>query len=111
MLVCLFDIASGSSGQYKTVATFLLGCYNGLRFRFDAWWDAGTVRGVSVVAVSKGFNVLIRYGKNERPLATFRGNVGTFKSIQTVLNYLQSIGIGRFEVEVANYHPQESIIT
>lgn len=78
---------------------------------FKSMVDAGTVRGVSVVAVGKGFNVVIRYGKNERPLATFRGNVRTFKSIQTVLNYLHSIGIGRFEVDVANYHPQESLIT
>lgn len=34
-LVRLFDIANGSSGQCKTVAKFLLGCYNGLRFPFD----------------------------------------------------------------------------
>jgi len=31
----LFDIAHGHSGRCKIIAKFLLGCYNGDRFRFD----------------------------------------------------------------------------
>lgn len=31
----LFDIAQSDSGQCRTIAKFLLGCYNGERFPFD----------------------------------------------------------------------------
>ncbi|MFS8981127.1 hypothetical protein PO002_43275 [Cupriavidus necator] len=31
----LFDIAHGNSGQFRIVAAFLLGLYNGQRFPFD----------------------------------------------------------------------------
>jgi hypothetical protein len=34
-LTRLFEVAHGHSGQCRTVAAFLLGCYNGQRFPFD----------------------------------------------------------------------------
>jgi len=73
---------------------------------FKRMVEAGAVLGVVVAAHGDGFNVVIHIGSNKRPLATFRGNVRTFKSIQTVLSYLHESGIGRFEVDISRYVPK-----
>ena len=73
---------------------------------FKAMLAGGAVQGVTVVSCPDGFNVLIKIGKVEGPLATFRGNVRTFKNIQTVLSYLHGVGVKRFEVDIRDYVPK-----
>lgn len=67
---------------------------------------AGAVRGVVVAAIGADFNVLIHIGAHLRPLATFRGNVRNFKTIQTVLSTLHEFGVTHFEVDVTEYKPK-----
>jgi hypothetical protein len=73
---------------------------------FKAMLAAGTVQEITVVSLGDGFNVLIKIGKIKSPLATFRGNVRTFKNIQTVLSYLHDVGVTRFDVDIRDYVPK-----
>ncbi len=48
----------------------------------------------------------MRYGKTERPLAASRSHqVRVFKKLETLVGYLQEIGINQFDVDAANYDP------
>ena len=67
---------------------------------------AGTVERVSVQAAGSDFTVYIHFGKSSLPLATFRGNVRNFKTIQTVLTYLHEMGVHHFEVDTT-FYPQK----
>ncbi|MBI1889500.1 MAG: hypothetical protein HYS18_02510 [Burkholderiales bacterium] len=71
--------------------------------------EAGAVRGAHIVGQSGGWEVLIKYGMIERPLATQRSDKPRlFKKFETLVSYLKEIGVARFDVDAANYAPQES---
>jgi len=67
--------------------------------------EAGTVRAARVVGQDGGWGVIVRDRKTERPLAAQRGQVRLFRKLETVVAYLKSIGIGRFDVDAMNYDP------
>jgi hypothetical protein len=67
--------------------------------------EAGTVRAARVVGQDGGWGVIVKDRKTERPLAAQRGQVRLFRKLETVVAYLKSIGIGRFDVDAMNYDP------
>jgi len=69
--------------------------------------EAGAVRAASVIGQPAGWGVIVKYGKTERPLAARRGQVRTFRRLETVVNYLKEIGIARFDVDAVNYDPEQ----
>jgi hypothetical protein len=70
--------------------------------------EADAIRSASVVGESSGFYIAVKYGENEKVLAARTGNVRFFRSMDTVVDYLRkTIGIGRFNVEMANYDPEQ----
>lgn len=65
--------------------------------------EAGAVRTASVIGQPAGWGVTVKHGKTERPLAARRGDVRTFRRLETVVNYLKELGIVRFDVDAVNY--------
>ena len=54
-----------------------------------------------------GWGVVVKYGMTERALAATRsGEVRVFKKLETLVGYLRSVGISRFDVDAANFDPQ-----
>ncbi|HQS59327.1 MAG: hypothetical protein B7Y56_13655 [Gallionellales bacterium 35-53-114] len=70
--------------------------------------EADAVRSASVVGESSGFYIAVKYGETEKVLTARTGNVRFFRSMDTVVDYLRkTIGIGRFNVEMGNYDPDQ----
>jgi hypothetical protein len=66
---------------------------------------AGAVQGTVAVGQGNGWAVNIRYGSDERPLATKDSKVRHFRHLETLVAYLKKIGINNFEVKAENYDP------
>jgi hypothetical protein len=69
---------------------------------------AGSIRAASVVGQATGWGIVVHYGTVACPLAAQRGGVRTFRKLDTVMDYLRTMGIPRFEVDAANFDPQTS---
>ena len=68
--------------------------------------EADAIRSASVVGEASGFYIAVKYGETEKVLAARTGNVRFFRSMDTVVEYLRkTIGLGRFNVDMANYDP------
>jgi hypothetical protein len=65
-----------------------------------------TIKAAQVVGRPGGWGVLVEDSTGERQLtATRSGEVRVFKRLETLVGYLQGVGIQRFEVDAANYDP------
>ena len=68
--------------------------------------EAGAIQGAHIVGQPGGWTLLVRYGTHERPLAAQRSrNIRLFRRFETLVAYLQEIGIARFEVDASGYAP------
>ncbi len=68
--------------------------------------EACAVRGAHIVGQSGGWSVMVRYGMTERPLAAQRTRqVRLFRKFETLVSYLRTIGIARFDVDASSYDP------
>lgn len=66
--------------------------------------EAGAVRSAHVIGQSGGWGILVKYGMIERTLAAQRSQqMRIFRKLETLVNYLKSVGIARFDVDAANY--------
>ena len=65
--------------------------------------EAGAVRGASIVGQPGGWGVVIQYGMTERMLAAKRGAVRIFRKYETLVGYLKSIGIARYQVDATQF--------
>lgn len=65
---------------------------------------AGAVRVVVAVGQPNGWSLLVRYGLAERALAAQRSKqLRVFRKLDTLVLYLQQIGVSRFEVDAAGF--------
>ena len=65
---------------------------------------AGAVRVVVAVGQPGGWMLLVRYGLAERVLAAQRSKqVRVFRKLDTLVLYLQQIGVSRFEVDASGF--------
>jgi hypothetical protein len=70
--------------------------------------EAGVVRSAHVVGQAGGWGILVKYGMTERALASQRSHqMRIFRKLETLVEYLKGIGIPRFDVDAANYKPDE----
>jgi len=71
--------------------------------------DAGVVRSAHVVGQDGGWGILVKYGTTERALAAQRSRqIRIFRKLETLVEYLKGVGIPRFDVDAANYKPDNS---
>jgi hypothetical protein len=59
----------------------------------------------TVTGREKGFAVLIHVGEAEKTLATSRGSVRLFASLDTAGAFIRDLGIPRFEVDMTRHRP------
>ena len=65
---------------------------------------AGAVRVVVAVGQPGGWTLLVRYGLAERALAAQRSKqLRVFRKLDTLVLYLQQIGVSRFEVDASGF--------
>ena len=70
--------------------------------------EADAIQSASVVGEASGFYIAVKYGKTEKKLTARSGNVRYFRSMDTIVDFLRTtIGIGRFNVEMDNFSPEE----
>ncbi len=68
--------------------------------------EAGAVRSAHIIGQKGGWGVLVKYGMTERALAAQRSReVRIFRRFETLVSYLKSVGIARFEVDAVDYDP------
>jgi hypothetical protein len=67
--------------------------------------EAQSVRAACVVGLKGGYAVTVRYGLIERTLATTRGEVRVFASLNTAADFLRKLGLAKFEVDATGYEP------
>ena len=66
--------------------------------------EAGAVRGAHIVGQAGGWAVLVKFGLIDRPLAAQRSRqVRLFRKFETLVAYLKSVGIARFDVDATSY--------
>jgi predicted transcriptional regulator len=70
--------------------------------------EADAIQSASVVGEASGFYIAVKYGKTEKKLTARSGNVRYFRSMDTIVDFLRTtIGIGRFNVEMDNFSPEQ----
>jgi predicted transcriptional regulator len=75
---------------------------------FKTLVEADAIQSASVVGEASGFYIAVKYGETEKVLTARAGNVRFFRSMDTVVEYLRkTIGIGRFNVDMAHYDPKK----
>ena len=66
--------------------------------------EAGAVHSAHIVGQKGGWGVLVKYGMTERALAAQRSHqMRIFRKFETLVSYLKSVGIARFDVDAVNY--------
>jgi hypothetical protein len=67
--------------------------------------QAAAVTRATVTGQEKGFSVIVYYGSTERTLATTRGTVRLFASLDTAGAFVRDVGLPRFDVDMNRYEP------
>lgn len=75
------------------------------RLTLERLVEAGAVKGASIVGQPGGWGVVIHYGLTERVLAARRGAIRNFKKFETLVDYLKSIGLAKYQVDATGYEP------
>lgn len=71
--------------------------------------EAGAVRAAHVIGQAGGWALSIKYGMAERFLAAQRsGKLRLFRKLETVMTYLKTLGISRFDVDASGYDAAEA---
>jgi len=68
--------------------------------------ESGSVHTAHIVAKPGGWSIQIPYGNTEHSLTAQRSRqVRLFKRLETLVTYLQDVGITHFDVDTSNYDP------
>lgn len=68
--------------------------------------ENGSISSAHIVAKPGGWSIEIQQGSEEYSLAAQRsGQVRLFKRLETLVTYLQGVGINRFDVDASGYDP------
>jgi len=67
--------------------------------------QAAAVVGATATGQEKGFSVCVHLGKGERTLATTRGVVRVFASLDTLGAFIRDVGLPKFNVDMTGHEP------
>ena len=67
--------------------------------------EAATEVQAAAIGQQQGFVLQFRFGSAEKRLATARGNVRLFASLDTAGAYIRDVGIPCFEVDMSHHEP------
>jgi len=68
--------------------------------------EAGVVRGAEVVGHPGGWGVVVEYGTTEGGLAVKRGALRSFRKFETLVGYLNALGISQYQVNATDFDAQ-----
>jgi len=68
--------------------------------------EAGASIDVEVIGGIGGWGVTVAYGCVRQTLAVMRGDARTFRKFETLVHYLDHLGIALFRVDATAYRPQ-----
>lgn len=66
---------------------------------------ASSVLKATITGQENGFSIVFRLGDAERVLATTRGTLRLFATLDTAAAFIRHIGIDRFEVDMTRHRP------
>lgn len=66
--------------------------------------DAKSIQSACVTGCCGGYSIVVRYGQEERTLATRRGGIRLFK-LDNASKFLCELGIEKFEVDATTFQP------
>jgi hypothetical protein len=67
--------------------------------------QASAVTRATATGQDKGFSVIVRCGNGEKTLATTRGSVRLFASLDTAGAFFRDVGLPQFEVDMSGHEP------
>ena len=68
--------------------------------------QASAIVGATVTGRERGFSVIVRIGNNgEKALATTRGGIRVFASLDTAGAFIRDVGLPRFDVDMSGHEP------
>lgn len=67
--------------------------------------QASAIIGATVRGQDRGFAICVRFGNGERTLATSRGAVRLFASLDTAGSFVRGMGLPRFDVDLSRHEP------
>jgi len=67
--------------------------------------QASAVAGATITGQEKGFSVSVHCGNGDRTLATTRGAVRLFATLDTAGAFIRGVGLPRFEVDMTGHEP------
>jgi hypothetical protein len=67
--------------------------------------QASAAVSATVSGRERGFAVLVHLGTSDKLLATSKGVVRLFASLDTVCSFVKDLGLERFEVDMSGYQP------
>jgi hypothetical protein len=71
--------------------------------------EAGAIRAAHVIGQAGGWALSVKYGMAERFLAAQRtGKLRLFRKLETVVAYLKTLGISRFEVDASGHDAKQA---
>ena len=66
--------------------------------------QAAVIVGATIIGQEKGFAVVVKIGNNgEKMLATSRGDVRLFATLDTAGQFVRGVGLSKFEVDMNKY--------
>jgi len=67
--------------------------------------QASALQGATVTGIENGFSVVVRVGSSEKTLATTRGNIRIFGTLDTAGAFIREVGLPKFEVDMSGHIP------
>lgn len=67
--------------------------------------EASALSGATITGQEKGFAVIFKVGTSEKTLATTRGGIRLFASLDTAGAFIRDIGLPRFDVDMTGHEP------
>jgi hypothetical protein len=66
---------------------------------------ADAVSSAHIIGQAGGWGVVIKYGVTERALAAKRGSIRIFRKFETLVAYLKTMGVFKYEVDATGFDP------
>lgn len=66
---------------------------------------ADAVSSAHIIGQAGGWGIVIKYGVTERALAAKRGSIRIFRKFETLVAYLKTMGVFKYEVDATGFDP------
>ncbi|OGT22449.1 MAG: hypothetical protein A2342_01820 [Gallionellales bacterium RIFOXYB12_FULL_54_9] len=66
---------------------------------------ANAVSSAHIIGQAGGWGIVIKYGVTERALAAKRGSMRIFRKFETLVAYLKTMGVFKYEVDATGFDP------